>query len=408
VDPHKIAELAPFKFVERKNCEMIVRRAAIAALADSIEYIYCFRRKDDPKAPPIVIGGLLSSPDKLRRIDEHLSEQGFLIDHVTYRDLLSETENSALKGDREAKGSGAARYVVAIKAGMAALLLTLVASRALRARSRLKRAEKVEKARQDGAVASGDPDQKVGNGSDTCRFTISRSTQPTLSFTLAPGQRVIAQRGALLRKDKPLQSSTASGKMLGLFGGVASEGASVLSGETMYYQAYRNESDNDLTVVLGPSCIGQFLPLDLDEHPGGVTACKGAFFAATPGVKMSIDRSSGWKGAFSGTGLFRQKFSGEGQLFLFSVGELECVELEEGQELVADSDSVFAWDSGVTVDLKRQTVDDAVFNGEGLVVAHISGRGKIWFATRGGSDDASSNGSLGMFSKLIGKFTDWQ
>jgi uncharacterized protein (AIM24 family) len=387
-----------------------VRRAMILAGGDKWEYIYCFYTNDFVNAQPVLIGGLIVGAEKLKTIDQHLTDQGFVVNETPYHQLVAETAKPIIveKKDNEAAGiSKPERYLLAFKAIVPILILGLVVSRRSAVRSSLRKAEKLEKARQEKDSDGGEPTEYCTHDTRPYRFSMSTSTQPTLTFTLAPNQRVVAEFGALLRKNDQIESATASGKMLGLIGAAGALGASVLSGESMYYQVYRNKSDRDLPLVLGPSGVGQFLTFDLDNHPGGITACRGAFFAATPGVKMRIDRSSGWKGALAGTGLFRQSFSGNGQLFLFSIGELDCVELKEGETIVADTDTVFAWESGVKVDLKRQSLNDAVLSGEGLVIAHISGRGKIWFATRGGSDEASSNSSMGLLSRLIGKFLNW-
>ncbi len=74
--------------------------------------------------------------------------------------------------------------------------------------------------------------------------------------------------------------------------------------------------------------------------------------------------------------------------------------MNEGDELILDSDALFAWEPSIVVELERQKIFDTFASGEGLYICRISGSGSLWIASRGSNDDASRNSSGGLLGQL--------
>ncbi len=397
-------ELSRFNEIDRSKFQPTVSHAAMPTLKGMIDYIYLFEPIEPDQTKPVVVIGLLPNAESHTHLDRHLCDRNFSTSVRPYAELLRELEKLKDPPDAEARTnlSRTAELLKLLAQALISLTLMGIASIKLYAMHLKRRSVKqLQRAVAEREKSAGQPSEHSESNPHSYRFEIRGGTQPMLCFNLAPGERVIAEAGSMLYRDSTTTSKLTSASVLGLSGKLPSTGQSLLSGESLFYLNFENLSDSDSNLVLGPSRIGQILNLNLADYPNGLSASNGAFFAATPGVKMEIARFSGWKSLFSGTGLFYQQFSGLGQLFLFTAGTVECVELKQGEVKLADSDSIFAWEKGVTVELKRQTLAETALSGEGLVIARISGQGKVWFAARGRSDDSSSNEAGGLLTSLI-------
>lgn len=211
---------------------------------------------------------------------------------------------------------------------------------------------------------------EAGTTASGSTVTVSGGVQPVITMYLQPGEKYMAQAGAMLYRDPRITmelfpasdraTSSARRGMIGRF----------LSGESLYLVEFENTADSAARLSLSPSRIGQMLQLKLDQHPEGICADNGAFFAGSPTVELSIIRAAGKRGLFSGMGYFQQHISGSGDLVLFSPGSIQEVKLVKGEQLAVDSGAVFAWEKSVDVKLEYQGLKKGLFGGEGLYTAH--------------------------------------
>lgn len=368
--------------VTRALYDEIVRFTILPLEGDKRELVFCFV-PNKGREPRIIIFQYPS--EKIpERVKDYLEKKDFMLVNQSLGHLLEQV--SAVPPEAQ-PGFSSRTFLLLTKALIYTALPLIIAARYFSGLIRRRSAQQsIARDAERGSTNDSEP--------TVCRYEIKGEAQPQLCFKLAPGEVVFAQKGSLLRRLSTISATLDSGRALGFTSAASSMGKSLLSGESLYYQCFKNQSTHDAELVLGPSKLGQVLGLNLSEYPAGLSASNGAFFAATPGVKMQVDGKAGWKGLFSGTGMFQQRFSGTGHVFLFTAGTLECVTVSEGETIIADSDTIFAWENGVNVELKRQSVADTALSGEGLVVAQVSGKGKAWFATRGASDDKSGGGII--------------
>ena len=231
-------------------------------------------------------------------------------------------------------------------------------------------------------------------------YQIKGTSQPVLALRLKPGESIIAESGAMLHHDSNVVMNVVTGKSLGFSSASTGVIKRLLVGESFFFQKFSNQASNYKELTLAPSKVGELLHLNLCEFSDGLCADQGAFFAATSGVELSIIKRGGVKGLFSGLGFFQQRLQGNGDVFLFSAGAVERINVNEGDELILDSDALFAWEPSIAVELERQKIFDTFASGEGLYICRISGSGSLWIASRGSNDDASRNSSGGLLGQL--------
>jgi uncharacterized protein (AIM24 family) len=107
---------------------------------------------------------------------------------------------------------------------------------------------------------------------------------------------------------------------------------------------------------------------------------KDAFLCAAKGVAVGIafQRSLG-TGLFGGEGFILQKLEGDGLAFVHSGGTIVERQLAAGETLRVDTGCLVAFESQVTYDIRSVPgIKTAIFGGEGLFFAALTGPGKIW------------------------------
>jgi uncharacterized protein (AIM24 family) len=84
-------------------------------------------------------------------------------------------------------------------------------------------------------------------------------------------------------------------------------------------------------------------------------------------------------GFFGGEGFILQKITGPGAAFLEIAGEVRSYSLKPGQTVKVDPGHIALYEPSVDYDLTAvKGVANALFGGEGLFLATLTGPGKIW------------------------------
>jgi uncharacterized protein (TIGR00266 family) len=119
----------------------------------------------------------------------------------------------------------------------------------------------------------------------------------------------------------------------------------------------------------------------------------GAYLAGSPDLEISTQGSL--KAMISGEGLFLQKITGKGLVFLNSYGAIYEKILNPGETYIVDTGHIVAFDDSVQYKLKKATkgILSSMASGEGLVCEY-TGPGKLWIQTR----------NLSTLAQLIAKF----
>ena len=236
-------------------------------------------------------------------------------------------------------------------------------------------------------------------------------------ITLDPGETVIAEAGAMMYMTDGIRMETMFGdpsqQGQGFLGKLAAAGKRVLTGESLFVTMFSNAGRGRETVAFAAPYPGKILPLHLDQLGGEIICQKDSFLCGAKGTKISIafQKRIG-VGLFGGEGFIMQRLQGDGIVLVHAGGTLMHRELQPGQRLKLDTGCLVAL--APTVDYDIQFVGgfkNAVFGGEGLFLATLTGPGKIWCqslpfsrlagrvlanASRtGGKDEGSLLGSFG-------------
>lgn len=141
---------------------------------------------------------------------------------------------------------------------------------------------------------------------------------------------------------------------------------------------------NEFTAAGGPASIGiaPGSPGDLEHvylDGDGLFLQSSGYVASSPEVTLD-SKWQGWKGFFSGEGLFLLRCSGRGDLWFNTYGAMFCVNVNGSY--VVDTGHVVAFTDSLQYEVGRiGGYKSLFFSGEGLV-CRFRGQGRVWVQTR--------------------------
>jgi uncharacterized protein (TIGR00266 family) len=194
----------------------------------------------------------------------------------------------------------------------------------------------------------------------------------TIFLTLNPGDRIIAEAGAMASMAAQLSMKTE------LFGGlIPALLKAFLGGESLFCNTFSNDTKQPQQLVLTQSTIGDMGLIELKGNE--ICFQPGAYIAHTPGVHVGL-QWAGFSSWISGEGLFKLKLSGTGLVFFGAYGGL--TKRQVNGELIVDSGHLVAYDP----DFKMQIglaggLIGSVTSGEGLI-NRLSGKGTVYLQSR--------------------------
>ena len=120
--------------------------------------------------------------------------------------------------------------------------------------------------------------------------------------------------------------------------------------------------------------------MDLRQLGGMLICQKDAFLCAAKGVSLGIYFQQKMSvGFFGGEGFVMQKLEGDGLAFVHAGGTVLKRELRAGQTLLIDTGCVVAFTPSVQFEIQYVgKVKTALFGGEGLFFAKVTGPGTVW------------------------------
>ena len=128
---------------------------------------------------------------------------------------------------------------------------------------------------------------------------------------------------------------------------------------------------------------GKIIPVDLSQIGGTLICQKDAFLCAAKGVSLGIafQRRLG-AGFFGGEGFIMQRLEGDGMVFFHAGGTIAEKTLSPGETLRVDTGCVAALQPSVDFDVQYVgKLRSALFGGEGLFFARLTGPGRVWLQT---------------------------
>ena len=207
-----------------------------------------------------------------------------------------------------------------------------------------------------------------------------------VEITLDPNEACIAEAGSFMYMDPGIEMKTifgdgsAAAEASGLMGKLLSAGKRVLTGESLFMTIFGNPVSTRQKVAFASPYPGKIVPLDLPHHGGTVLCQKDAFLCAAKGVSVGIafQRRLG-AGLFGGEGFILQKLEGDGLAFVHAGGTIVKRELRAGEVLRLDTGCLVAFDGTVSYDIQMVPgIKTALFGGEGLFFASLTGPGTVW------------------------------
>ncbi|MEZ4708005.1 MAG: TIGR00266 family protein [Caldilineaceae bacterium] len=242
-----------------------------------------------------------------------------------------------------------------------------------------------------------------------------------VTVELDPGETVIAEAGAMMYMEDGISFETKMGDgsnpSAGLFDKLVSVGKRAITGESLFLTHFTNRGQSKRHVAFSAPYPGKIIGIDLDEANGELICQKDAFLAAAMGTELSIafNRRLG-SGFFGGEGFILQRMRGDGNVFIHAGGTIMERRLT-GEKIMVDTGCIVAFESTVDYDIQRAgNLKSMVFGGEGLFLATLQGRGRVWLqslpfsrladriianAPRAGGSQTGEGSALGGLAKLF-------
>jgi uncharacterized protein (TIGR00266 family) len=195
-----------------------------------------------------------------------------------------------------------------------------------------------------------------------------------LEIVLEPEQAVRSEVGNMVYMDQEVQMQTKVNG--GLFGGLKR----ILVGESFFITNFLNTGKSRQTVAFAAPYPGKIIPLDLSLLGGQFICQKNSFLCATEGVDISIALTKRLGvGLFGGEGFILEKLSGDGLAFIHAGGVIVERNLEADQYLKVDTGCIVGFTQNVDYNIRFVGgFRNALFGGEGLFLATLTGPGKVY------------------------------
>jgi uncharacterized protein (TIGR00266 family) len=219
---------------------------------------------------------------------------------------------------------------------------------------------------------------------DVVDYEIKGSEMQFVEVELDPGEAAIGEAGSMMYMDSGIEMDTVFGdgsqQQGGFFGKLLGAGKRLITGESLFTTVYTNQGTGKKRVAFAAPYPGKIIPMDLAQLGGSLLCQKDSFLCAARGVSLGIgfQRKLG-VGFFGGEGFIMQKLDGDGLAFVHAGGTLLRRDLKAGESLLIDTGCVVAYTPGVDFDIQYVgKIKTALFGGEGIFLARLTGPGTIW------------------------------
>ena len=199
-----------------------------------------------------------------------------------------------------------------------------------------------------------------------------KPTFATVFVTLQPGEKLIAEAGAMASMDGNITIET---QFSGGF--VPALLKAFLGGESMFINTFSNRSNKPQEVVLTQSTIGDITRIELNNRE--LCLQPGAYIAHAGNVNLGV-HWAGFSSWLAGEGLFKLKVSGNGIVFIGAYGGLSKHQVKN--DYIVDSGHLVAYDPSLKMNIKMSGgLLGSITSGEGLV-NRITGNGEVYLQSR--------------------------
>jgi uncharacterized protein (TIGR00266 family) len=247
---------------------------------------------------------------------------------------------------------------------------------------------------------------------DVVEYKIYGDDLQLLEIELDPGEAVRAETGTMtfMETGIEMQTSTGGGLMKGL--------KRIITGESFFITSFYNSGQARSRVAFSAPYPGKIIPLDLSSVGGQFICQKDSFLCAAQGIEIEIAFTKRLgAGVFGGEGFILQRLQGDGLAFVHAGGTIIEKDLAAGEVLRVDTGCLVAMAPSVNYDIQFVGgFRNALFGGEGLFLAQLTGPGKVYLqslpfsrladrihaAGRSGAQIDERRGVAGMGGDILG------
>jgi uncharacterized protein (TIGR00266 family) len=219
---------------------------------------------------------------------------------------------------------------------------------------------------------------------DVVDYEIKGAEMQFVEVELDPGEAAIGEAGSMMFMDAGITMDTVFGdgsaQQGGFFGKLLGAGKRLVTGESLFTTVYTNQGQGKRRVAFAAPYPGKILPMDLHRLGGTLICQKDAFLCAARGVSLGIAFQQKLSvGFFGGEGFIMQRLDGDGLAFVHAGGTVLKRELEPAQTLFIDTGCIVGYTPNVNFEIQFVgKIKTALFGGEGLFFAKVTGPGTVW------------------------------
>ncbi len=220
---------------------------------------------------------------------------------------------------------------------------------------------------------------------DAVDYEIKGSEMQFVEVELDPGEAAVGEAGSMMYMESGIAMDTVFGDGRqgaggGLFDKLLGAGKRLVTGESLFTTVYTNRATTKQRVAFASPYPGKILPMDLQKLGGTLICQRDAFLCAARGVSLGIYfQKRLTTGFFGGEGFIMQRLDGDGLAFVHAGGHIEQRHLQTGQTLFVDTGCLVALTPSVQFEVQFVgKVKTALFGGEGLFFAKVTGPGTVW------------------------------
>jgi len=208
---------------------------------------------------------------------------------------------------------------------------------------------------------------------------ITGTILPVLEVGLEPGEKIIAEPGEFswMSPNIALNTTTQTAGAKGVWGVLGR----ALSGGGLFMTEYSAEGGQGV-IAFAAKVPGTIM--EIDVAPGrSMMIHRHGFLCATEGASLGtgMQRSLG-AGIFGGNGFLMQKLEGPCKAWIELGGESVLYELKPGEQIRVHPGHVGMFEDSINFDIvMMRGIKNALFGGDGLFIATLTGPGKLWLQT---------------------------
>ena len=229
------------------------------------------------------------------------------------------------------------------------------------------------------------PPPAPGRRAHDIDFEVHGNEMQFIEVALDPGEGAVAEAGSMMYMTSGIQMETIFGdgsqqQSKGVMDALLGAGKRILTGESLFMTVFTNQGQGKQRVAFGAPYPGKIIPMDLRALGGHLVCQKDSFICAARGVSVGIafQKKLG-VGIFGGEGFIMQKLEGDGLCFVHAGGTIHHFELAPGETMRVDTGCLVALQPSVNYDIQFVgKVKTALFGGEGLFFATLTGPGRVW------------------------------